>query len=278
MHQKVSNIGSIRELDLNKNINKSVEITEINIHEKKKYSISIVVPVLQEEKMIEESLKLYSNELKEKYDFEIIVSDGGSTDNTIEISKKYADKIIEHKGNYRQTIAEGRNNGAEIANSDIIVFINGDSIPADHEEFFNTIVNFAENQKDIDALACYVSSFPNEQLLKDKIFYTLHNNYVRMLNFIGMGMGRGECQVVRRETFEKVGGYNSSIVAGEDFDLYRRISKVGKIKFEKKLHVFESPRRFRKYGYLKTIGYWLLNSITVMLFNRSASKEWEAIR
>lgn len=258
-------------------ISRDISFQKLSPNIKKLHKISLIIPVLQEEKMLEKSLKLYSEELRKKYDFELIVSDGGSTDGTIEIARKYADKIIEHKGDYRQTIAEGRNNGAEIADADIFVFINGDSIPANHQEFFDTIIDFAHNSK-IDALACYVSSFPEEVLTKDKIFYTLHNSYVQMLNYIGLGMGRGECQVVRREIFENVGGYNSRIVAGEDFDLYRRISKIGKIKFERKLHVHESPRRFRKYGYIKTIAYWLLNSISVMLFNKSVSKEWEAIR
>lgn len=278
MHLKVQNIKSYKKLKLNDlGSEQNTDIHNITTDKHRIYKMSLIIPVLQEEKMLEQSLKLYSKELRKKYDFELIVSDGGSTDGTIEIARKYADKIIEHKGSYRQTIAEGRNNGAEIADSDILVFINGDSIPANHKEFFDTITDFSNNSK-IDALACYVSAFPEEVLLKDRIFYTLHNSYVKMLNFIGLGMGRGECQVVKREIFEKAGGYNSKIVAGEDFDLYRRISKIGKIKFERKLHVFESPRRFRKYGYIKTISYWLLNSLTVMLFNKSASKEWEAIR
>ena len=243
-----------------------------------KIRMSLVIPVLHEEKMLERSLKLYTKELKQKYGFELIVSDGGSKDGTVAIAKKYADKVIEHKGDYRQTIAEGRNNGAEIASADILVFINGDSLPADHKQFFETIKDFAENKKNIDALACLVTAFPEETLFKDKVFYTIHNAYVHFLNIIGLGMGRGECQVIRRSVFEKLGGYNCKIVAGEDFDLYRRIAKQGKIKFAKDLHVYESPRRFRKYGYIKTISFWLLNSVYVMLFNRSASKEWETIR
>lgn len=266
-------------MKLNKNGFEKNVVTQKYLDEHKKtYKMSLIIPVLQEEKMLEESLKLYSKDLRDKYDFELIVSDGGSTDNSVAIAHKYADKVIEHKGSYRQTIAEGRNNGAEISNSEILVFINGDSIPANHNEFFQTILKFADEQENTSALACYVSAFPNEVLFKDRVFYTIHNNYVKFLNFIGLGMGRGECQVVRRSIFEKVGGYNADIVAGEDFDLFRRITKVGKIKFERKLHVYESPRRFRKYGYIKTIAFWLLNSLTVMLFNKSASKEWEAIR
>jgi glycosyltransferase involved in cell wall biosynthesis len=240
----------------------------------------LIIPVLQEEKILEKHLKVLM-EYKEKYSFEIIVSDGGSTDNTVEIARKYADIIVIHKESRRQTIAEGRNRGAELAQSDVLVFLNGDSIPVDFDMFFTTITKFASREgkyAKYDALACEVSSFPEEELLKDKIFYKIHNNYVSFLNFIGLGMGRGECQIVRRSIFESVGRYNDKIVAGEDFDLYRRISKVGKIKYDKHIAVHESPRRFRKYGYIRTILFWLINSLSVWWLGKSYSDEWEAIR
>jgi hypothetical protein len=95
-----------------------------------------------------------------------------------------------------------------------------------------------------------------------------------------MGMGRGECHIVRADVFWKINGYNESLAAGEDYDLYRRIkkSKLGKIKFLNDIIVYESPRRFRKYGYLKVFGEWTKNSLSVFFKNKSASKVWEEVR
>jgi len=247
----------------------------------RKASFSLIIPVLQESKILEKHLQKFPVELRDKYNFEMIVSDGGSTDDTVDIAKKFADSIVTHNSPKRQTISEGRNNGANNANSDIFVFLNADTIPVNIIDFLNLILEFKNEKlsyKNFDALACYVSSFPDEEQLKDKIFYTLHNNYVKLLNAIGMGMGRGECQVVKKSAFIKAGGYNNEIVAGEDFDLYKRISSIGRVKFERRLHVYESPRRFRKYGYIRTISYWLINSISVMIYKKSVSKEWEAVR
>ncbi len=246
-----------------------------------KATFSLIMPVYQESKILEEHISKFTLELRNKYNCELIVSDGGSTDDTVAIASKYADKVIIHTDNRRQTISEGRNNGAMIANSDIFVFINGDTTPVNLIEYIELITDFANQEKKyvkIGALACYVSAFPYEEQKKDKIFNIIYNNYVRLLNLIGIGMGRGECQVVRKDIFYRAGAYNNQIVAGEDFDLYRRISKIAKIKVEKKLHVYESPRRFRKYGYVRTIIYWFLNALYVMLFNKSLSKEWEAVR
>ncbi|MFA6570546.1 MAG: glycosyltransferase, partial [Bacteroidota bacterium] len=91
--------------------------------------ISVIIPVLQEEKILEKTLQAYTQELREKYSLEIIISDGGSTDRTIEIAEKYADKIVLHEKKEKQTIAEGRNNGARKAVGNVLVFINGDTIP-----------------------------------------------------------------------------------------------------------------------------------------------------
>jgi len=244
-------------------------------------AFSLIVPVYQEEKIIESHLSMFTEELREKHNFELIVSDGGSADATAEIAKNFADTVIIHNSPERQTISQGRNRGADFANSDILVFLNVDSFPADLDKFFENIKQFANNEGKYTgkgAIASYVSGFPDEVLLKDKIFYFIHNNYVHFLNIIGLGMGRGECQIVRSDVFRLTGGYNDNIVAGEDFDLYRRISKHSKIIFDRDTLIYESPRRFRKYGYIKTIFFWLANSITVWWFGKSVSKEWEAVR
>jgi glycosyltransferase involved in cell wall biosynthesis len=254
--------------------------------------ISLIIPTYFEEKILENLLSKFNNNIREKYQCEIIVSDGGSTDKTIEIAKKFADKIVENTSGKKQTISEGRNCGAKIAKGEVLVFLNADCMPENIEIFFETISNFSNNlsenlnkidnnlsNKNATAIACKVKSFEEEEKFIDKIFYLIHNNYVKFLLFLGIGMGRGECQIVKKEVFENIGGYNSELVAGEDFDLFRRIAKSGeKIIFSDKILINESSRRFRKYGYFKTIWFWTLNSLTVMFFNKSVSKDWEAIR
>jgi predicted glycosyltransferase involved in capsule biosynthesis len=91
-------------------------------------------------------------------------------------------------------------------------------------------------------------------------------------------MGRGECQVVRKNVFFEVGGYNELLAAGEDFDLFRRIRQKGKILYSTDICVFESPRRYRKIGYNGVSWSWLMNGISVLIKNKSISKEWEQVR
>jgi glycosyltransferase involved in cell wall biosynthesis len=246
--------------------------------------ISLIIPTFFEEKMLGELLMKFNENIKQKYKCEIIVSDGGSTDKTIEIAKQYADNIIENNSGKRQTISEGRNCGAKVAQGEILIFLNADCVPDNIELFFENIFNWFQINKTnknskTSAIACKIKSFKEEEIFRDRIFYFIHNNYVKLLIALGIGMGRGECQIVLSDVFHKVGGYNSNLVAGEDFDLFRRIKKNGnKILFDENILINESPRRFRKYGYLKTIWYWTLNSLTVIFFNKSVSKDWETIR
>lgn len=243
--------------------------------------ISIVVPALNEEKLIANTLLCFPLTQRRKFNLELIVSDGGSSDKTIDIAKKLADKVVEHKEKRRQTISEGRNKGAEQADGKILVFINADTVPCYPEKFISSIVSYSEkmfSDKMVVAIACSVEIAPNERKTSDRIFHLIFNNYVRMLNFSGFGMGRGECQIVRSDMFHKVGGYANEMAAGEDFNLYQKLGRLGRIGYHKELKVYESPRRFRRYGYWKVLLEWTLNGLAVMMIGRSVSKEWEEIR
>jgi glycosyltransferase involved in cell wall biosynthesis len=243
--------------------------------------ISIIVPALNEEKLIERTLACFPLEVRRNLNMELIVSDGGSTDRTLEIARQHADIVVEHLANRRQTIAEGRNRGAERATGDLLVFINADTLPRDPSGFVQGLKAFADTLSDdrtVVAIACPVEIAPEERGLTDRLFHGFFNNYVRLLNLVGLGMGRGECQVIRRDAFVKAGGYEDQMAAGEDFDLYKRLTQYGTIGHRSELGVYESPRRFRRYGYLRVLFEWTINALAVMILRRSISKEWEEIR
>lgn len=244
--------------------------------DKKKYSI--IIPTLNEEKLLPNLLNQLNNPaLKEKYSYEIIISDGGSKDKTLEIALLNSDTLKVHSEKSPQNIAKGRNVGAKYAEGDNLIFFNGDILLPDPDYFFNYLENnFADS--DYAALTCKVKVFPDEEKISDILFHSIYNKYFQVLNILGVGMGRGECQVIKKEYFLKAGGNNEILEAGEDFDLFKRIRKFGKILFANDLCIYESPRRYRKLGYMGVTWSWIKNSVSIIFRNRSISKEWEQVR
>ncbi len=239
--------------------------------------ISVIIPTLSEKRLIEQALRQFDADIRRKYNLEIIVSDGGSDDGTVQIAKELADQVVIYNGEARQTIAGGRNNGAVKAQGDLLFFLNADTLIDDPDGFFAGI-NKVMSDPDVLALTCYVRVYPEEEKLSDKVFHGVCNRFFDVVNTVGIGMGRGECHVIRRSVFEEVGKYNSTLVAGEDFDLYSRIRRKGKITFMRDRYVFESPRRYRRYGYHRVAFDWFRNALSVKLLKRSVIDEWTPIR
>jgi len=239
--------------------------------------ISIIIPTLNEEVLLPNILGQLNNpELRKSHDYEIIISDGGSKDKTLDIARQFADKVIAYSEPH-DNIAVGRNRGAEAASGEILIFLTADVLIENPHAFLEKIGNYFQKSKYL-AMTCVVKTFPTEAIYKDTLFHGFCNIYFYSLNVFGVGMGRGECNIVKREIFQSVHGYNAKLVAGEDWDLYKRIAKKGRIFFDWKLRVFESPRRYRKFGYMKVILSWFTNSFSIVVAKKSSSRVWEQIR
>lgn len=241
------------------------------------FVISVIIPSLNEEKLISQTLSQFTPELKNKYNIEVIVSDGGSTDSTLKHAEASADLVLHADPQLPQNIPIGRNLGAKNASGKYLYFVNADTLFKNTEKFFSKTTSVLENPSTA-ALTMKFKVFPSEEKFSDKLFHGFYNSYVFLLNSIGMGMGRGECQIVKKDYFIKVNGYNENLPAGEDYDLYKRLNKLGKIKYLNDLVVYESPRRYRKYGYAKVFWEWTKNSLSVFFRQKSASDKWEQVR
>ncbi|MGA7261436.1 MAG: glycosyltransferase, partial [Stellaceae bacterium] len=96
--------------------------------------ISIIIPTLNEAKIIEATLRTLAATLTLPH--EVIVSDGGSSDRTAELAARYANTVVVYSGAGRQTIGEGRNDGAKAAAGDFLVFLDADCVIPEPDRFF----------------------------------------------------------------------------------------------------------------------------------------------
>ncbi|AKN30901.1 glycosyl transferase [Clostridium carboxidivorans P7] len=195
--------------------------------------VSIIIPVLNEEKNIEKSL-IQFNRLKG--DKEIIVVDGGSSDSTKQIADRFAKVVLSEKGRANQM-----NKGAAKASGDILWFVHLDSII--NEDSIEKI-QLAIDEKYVGG--GFSLKFYDYDTLFMKYISTTSNLRAK---YLGLYFG-DQGIFVRRDVFEGVGGYPRQDIM-EDWELSLLMKKMGKLKLINTT-IGTSARRFKNGGQLKT--------------------------
>lgn len=238
--------------------------------------ISFVIPTLNEGKAIKatiDGLKKYHG------DMEIIVSDGGSKDDTVKLARLNADKVAVHEVKERQTIAAGRNAGAKLGDGDFFVFVDADVTIPDIDDFFAKALRHFERNQKLVALTVGYRIVPENATIADRVIFKLLSlSFVLFNNVLHVGVSGGEFQMIRREAFLKLKGFNEKLVAAEDGDMFSRLSKIGRTKCDISLSIYHSGRREHIVGWPKLLFQWMRNYLMVQFFGRSWSKEWTEVR
>jgi glycosyltransferase involved in cell wall biosynthesis len=226
--------------------------------------ISVIVPTLNEEKYLPRCLKSLVNQTWDR-PFEVLVVDGGSTDETVRVAKRYADKVLVKP---KSPVGAARNLGAKAARGDILAFIDADTI-ANPQWLSSVDEAFRENPTIVGLTG---PTLPYDGHLSDSITYRLWTIYLqRLLLYLEMPHVIGFNCAYRRGPFLSVGGFDENSVMSEDIKLAHKIRRYGKITFEKEMSALTSARRFRRYGHLYIGGLYLLNGFSTLLLNWSHS-------
>jgi glycosyltransferase involved in cell wall biosynthesis len=240
--------------------------------------ISIVIPTYYEEKIIGSTLTSLKSQLTIPH--EIIISDGGSKDQTVKIAAKYADKLFVYKGIERQTIAQGRNDGARVARGEFLVFLDADCFIRNPDSFFRTAISNFDRVSKLVALTGLLRVLPENETISDKVITGVVNSIVLVKNNIlhKAEVPGGEFQMIPRQAFDKVGGYDEELVTREDRDIFFRLSKIGRTLCDSRLTVFHTGRRAHHYGWAHMIGLLIVNTLSYHVRGRIRSKEWTLVR
>jgi cellulose synthase/poly-beta-1,6-N-acetylglucosamine synthase-like glycosyltransferase len=148
----------------------------------------------------------------------IIYADGGSTDESIAVAKRYAGvKVLALNPEY-PTPGLGRNAGWRSGNSPFVHFLDSDTI-VDPEWFRRAVAKMQEPR--LGAVIGF-----RRELHPERSLY----NWIGDLEWNGP-VGESDCfggdVLLRREALEATGGYDEALVGGEDPELSRRIIRAG---------------------------------------------------
>jgi glycosyltransferase involved in cell wall biosynthesis len=178
--------------------------------------VSIITVVLNGGKTLERTIQSI---LKQSYkNFELIIIDGGSTDNTLEIINKYKNKKIISISKKDKGIYYAMNKGIKIASGEIIGILNADDI-----YLKNTlkIVNFYFTKyKHIDFLFGSVK--------KDRVMSGYHPE--KIIHKFNIFPGHSSGFFIKRKVHQKFGLYNTKFKYSADFDLMYRLIVKYKLK------------------------------------------------
>ena len=172
--------------------------------------ITIITVCVNAEKTIKDTIE---SVLKQSYkDFEYIIVDGKSSDDTLKIISKYQDKRIKLISEKDKGLYDAMNKGIKLATGDIIGTINSDDILASEDIFQTIIDNFDENTDVIYAnIKYYNEDF--SKVKRDFISGTKENDYFCPAH---------PSMYVRKQIYEKIGTYNINYKIASDFDFMVR--------------------------------------------------------
>ncbi len=239
--------------------------------------LSIVIPAREEEKVIGTTISRLKRGLTLPH--EVIVSDGHSSDRTVEIARQYADKVTEFDGTVKHTAGRGRNDGAKVARGDFLVFMDADVTIPNPDAFFTRAYAHFDKDPSLLGLTGPQRALPEVETWGDWLSFGFFNLNLRFLNnVLHRGEASGKFIMVRREAFDRVGGFREDLVTREDGDFFQRLSKIGRVYFDPSLMVYHGSRRAHAVGWLKLWYIWIVNTIAVTLFDKAVADDWTPIR
>ena len=182
--------------------------------------VSIIIPALNEEKMIGRCLDSLTRLALARDRFEVLVVDNGSRDKTLAVAESFRDrlnlKVLQHAG---VRISALRNLGARAAVGDIVAFLDADCLaPAD---WLDRILAFAPANGAGVLGAHYL--LPEDSSWVGR---TWHRYQEAEKSGEVSHVPAGDL-VMRREDFLKLGGFDETIQTNEDYELCERARKAG---------------------------------------------------
>lgn len=185
--------------------------------------VSVITSVYNCEKYIAEMI---DSILKQTYkDWELIIFDDASTDNTWDIILNYQDcRIKKFRNNENQGLTVNLNKALKIATGEYIARIDGDDVA--YPRRLEKQVRFMNEHPDLVLLGCWMKSFGSKELIMQKEI----DFEVLKINLLFNVIAFHPSFIMRRDVLYKHHiHYNEYLKCAQDYDLEYQLSKHGKI-------------------------------------------------
>lgn len=191
---------------------------------------SVIIPVYNNAEGLEKVLSSLVEQDFPKDEYEIIVADNGSTDNTLDVAIKYIKNypqlvqyVIEDK---IQSSYAARNKGIDQAKGDLLAFTDSDCIPEVNWLYqgYNSLIHKGVSMVAGRIEFTFTNSKPNIWEYFDAAGKLNQKSYVE-----NAGFGATANLFVRKKMFDKYGLFLSELISGGDYEFGRRLTKSREI-------------------------------------------------
>ena len=182
--------------------------------------ISIIIPVFNGSSAIKKCLNyIYASEFKE---FEVILVDDCSSDDTLGVASNYPCRILKNEIN--KGPAFSRNKGVDAAKGELILFVDADVlIPPD---LMKKISFFFDGHKDISILQCRYEDSPHYKNLFSQYKHYIFSFRGLMDSNAYVNYVHTACVAMKKNIFQKV-QFNENLRRLEDIDFGLRCAQNG---------------------------------------------------
>lgn len=225
---------------------------------------SIIIPTLNEETYLERLLKEII--AQDFTDYEIIVSDSYSNDNTVNVAKGYGAYVVLTPPN-GPGIA--RKAASDFAHGKYLIFMDSD-IEIWNTSFLSELAYKLSENPEIEFATVKLVSNKND--IPSQFYFGFRNGGIRD----GLATWcTGRFILVTNALDKEIGGFDEEILAGEDSDYTERIISTGRtLYFFDDIEVAVDPRREQKEGYMWTLTRYAWHEILTKVFGRKNVKKW----
>jgi rSAM/selenodomain-associated transferase 2 len=201
--------------------------------------IAVIIPTLDEEKALHESLPPLVGSADE-----LIVVDGGSSDQTVAVAEHYGARVVVGpRGRGTQL-----NAGVEATTAEILLFLHADTYLPDGTAIDNVRATIQGG---------YDGGGFEIRFDSDRLVYRFGSAMVTLRTRLTKTPLGDQAQFATRKAFEAIGGFSDWPIL-EDLDFIQRLRRHGKLAILKPI-LRTSARRFERYGPVKTLANnWLI--------------------